>query len=492
MISVPSFRAGLVSALSLAAASLVLTSLVLPGVALSAEPQLTLAAHGVLRSMGGGPVADGKYVMTFSLHNAATGGKLLWSELHPVVSVKGGSFQVRLGASAAAKQTLDQAKLPWDKPLWLGFRVSDDPELPRARLGSVSLAAHALSAGAVTGAIDGKQIADASIAAKTLGFAYAGANIKGGPAVNALSAELAKDLKCTACVSVSEMDFDGDIKLGSHSLQADKIVTKTLESGSVSAATVLAKALTATQLSSDTLDAKAAKMDTLAANNATLGEVAASTVAASTVTAGKVTAQAGAFGVLHAVTLSGGGAAITGIVHPPNPAGSCKVGEVVSGIDKAGTILCAKLPESGLKGINSKTAQVCDANKRGTLWFEPRNGASDKLSVCGRDSAGSYAWRKLYGSDPKAIQTGKCTSHSNFCGGPNNTCKVTLKCPAGQLLTQVRLLTQNCNGCTPSGNGDEQKQCAGKAECSMSFKHSSGCCCDSDDYRTGYAKAICL
>lgn len=456
------------------------TMLAMPAVA--AEPQLTLPTHGALRSVGGGPVADGKYVMTFSIHDAEAGGKTLWSEVHAIVAVKAGSFHVRLGTSATAKQTLDDAQLPWDKPLWLGFRVSDDPELSRSRLGSVGLAAHALSAGSLTGGIDGKKLLDASVPPKSIGFAYAGATVKGGPAVKALTSEVAKDLQCTGCVSVAEIDFDGDIKLGAHSLWADKLVAKSVEAGMVSAPVVLAKGVTTDTLHADLVDTKAVKAGSIAANTANIGALQAATA----------TAQSGNFGTVNAVKFTGDGSAITGIEHPPNPAGECGKGEVMTGIDKDGKLLCTKLPETGLKGVHSVKEPACDAASRGTLWFQPNDGKTDRLSVCARDAAGNYAWRKLYGSEPIAIQTGKCTSHSNFCGGPNNTCTVKLTCPAGQVLSQVRLITQNCNGCNPGGNGSEQKSCDGKTECSLSFKHGSGCCCDSDDYRTGYAKAVCI
>ena len=140
----------------------VIVGLMLPAVVTSAaEPELVLPAQGVLRSTSGGPVEDGKYVMTFSLYTEKSGGSALWTEVHPVIAVTGGSFHVGLGSWQVAKKSLAEAGLAWSKPLWLGVKVSDDPELARVSLGLVARAVWANTAGVadtLKGTLDGKQL----------------------------------------------------------------------------------------------------------------------------------------------------------------------------------------------------------------------------------------------------------------------------------------------------------------------------------------------
>ncbi len=172
------------------------------GLAHAAVPT-SMSVEGFLSSSGGGAAADGAYNVTFSVYNVQKGGTAAWQEGPIKVTVAGGRFHHVLGAvKPFSAATMNQLSTPW-----LGLKVDSEPEMTRVRLRSV---AYAL-------------LADM---AKNVGFPYAGAKTKGGPATTAL------DLQCTGCVSVSEMKFDGDLDLGGNALKA-----KAISASSVSANT---------------------------------------------------------------------------------------------------------------------------------------------------------------------------------------------------------------------------------------------------------------
>ena len=166
-----------------------------PMVATAAVPT-TMQVDGVLMAQGGGAVVDGPYKLTFALWDAATDGAKLWSETVDV-GIGGGRFVATLGAGAA----LDPKLLASGK-VWLGVAVGLDPELPRRPLSSGAYALRAAIADAVE--------CSGCVTATALGFNYAGSATKGGAAT---------DVACTACVSVSELKFDGDVDLGGNSLK---------------------------------------------------------------------------------------------------------------------------------------------------------------------------------------------------------------------------------------------------------------------------------
>lgn len=265
--------------------------------AVAAAPT-AVAVQAVLRSAGGGPVADGKYVVTFRLYDSADSKTELFKELHPVVPVAAGMLRVWLGAANAAKP-LPTELFTTGKALFVGVQISDDPELPRAPLSAVPYALHAAHADAAThvsGAIDGKQLAAGSVANTALGFAYAASKIKGG------AADLAVDLTCTGCVSVDEMKFDKDIDLTGRALSADKINAKAI-------------------------------------------------------TAGTIVAQ----------SFIGDGSKLSGISQP---AGACKVGQHVTGIQSDGSLVCAaNNPQATgtcplgtlVRGVRPDGAMICSA-----------------------------------------------------------------------------------------------------------------------------------
>jgi hypothetical protein len=90
----------------------------------------TISYQGVLTDVGGAPVPDGPYDLSFNLYDAATDGTLLWSETQNAVSVTSGGFSVLLGSVVALT-------LSFDAPYYLGISVGADPELqPRIPLAS--------------------------------------------------------------------------------------------------------------------------------------------------------------------------------------------------------------------------------------------------------------------------------------------------------------------------------------------------------------------
>ncbi|MCO4762790.1 MAG: hypothetical protein KC502_14850 [Myxococcales bacterium] len=191
----------------------------------SAAVPTTSTIEGALTSAGGGAAADGSYAMTFSIY-AAQGAKTpAWQEAGVKVSVKGGRFSYALGTTKA----LSPKTLGALGQAWLGVRIGNDPELPRQRIRSTpyALVAHQAKSLSCSGCVSGTSIANGGVSASKVGFNFAGSSTKGGPA---------KDLACTACVSVKELKFDGNVNLGAYSIKA-KNGTFT---GGVAAATVTA------------------------------------------------------------------------------------------------------------------------------------------------------------------------------------------------------------------------------------------------------------
>ncbi|MCO4763412.1 MAG: hypothetical protein KC502_17985 [Myxococcales bacterium] len=186
----------------------VVASALVAGPALGAAPKTSLL-EGMMTSSGGGAAADGLYDVTFSLWGAQSGGAEVWSEGPVKVAVKGGQFSYALGSTKA----LDMKKVAALSSQWIGIKIGSDPALPRQRVHGALFALYATNAGALTctGCLSANHIANGSVSAAKMGFNYAGSATKGGPA---------SDLKCTGCVSVSEMKFDADVNLGANSLKA--------------------------------------------------------------------------------------------------------------------------------------------------------------------------------------------------------------------------------------------------------------------------------
>ncbi len=176
--------------------------------AAAAVPKLT-TLEGVLLGAGGGPAVDGTYDVNFALYPAASGAAAFWSEGPIKVPVVNGRFAAALGGV----KPLDVAAIAAAPAAWLGVQVGVDPELPRVVLRASPFALLAASAEGLScsGCVGGNQLTDGSIAAAKVGFNFAGAATKGGPAL---------DLACTGCVGVAELIFDGDVDLGGQSIKA--------------------------------------------------------------------------------------------------------------------------------------------------------------------------------------------------------------------------------------------------------------------------------
>ncbi len=99
-----------------------------------------LAVQGALTSAGGGPSADGAYVLSVALYKDAVGGAAVWNE-GPLLAVsKNGVFSITLGDQAALTANV-MSQL--GSSAWLGVKVEPDPELARVPLRSVAFALRA-------------------------------------------------------------------------------------------------------------------------------------------------------------------------------------------------------------------------------------------------------------------------------------------------------------------------------------------------------------
>lgn len=102
----------------------------------------TLPIQGALRTLAGGPVADGKYTMTLSLYQNQFDVKSVWNEIHVAVPVSLSLFTFEMGAVDGDKNPLPTA-LFGDGLItgpWLGVKVEDDLELPRVLFHAVPYA----------------------------------------------------------------------------------------------------------------------------------------------------------------------------------------------------------------------------------------------------------------------------------------------------------------------------------------------------------------
>ncbi len=129
-----------------------------------AVAQSHLVVEGMLRD-NAGKVLDGEFDVTFALYAAEDAAEALWTETHVGQKVAGGFFQSRLGQSQALEAPLFAA----NAGLWLGMTLADQPELPRTPLETDPYAFRALTA------------------------------------QSAATADVAKGLTCTGCVSLSAL-----------------------------------------------------------------------------------------------------------------------------------------------------------------------------------------------------------------------------------------------------------------------------------------------
>ncbi len=91
----------------------------------------TISYQGYLSTVGGLPVHDSSYTITFKLYNVASGGSALWTEAHSNVSTAKGTFSVILGSVTPL------TGVDFNQQLYLGVTKGTDSEFsPRSVLTS--------------------------------------------------------------------------------------------------------------------------------------------------------------------------------------------------------------------------------------------------------------------------------------------------------------------------------------------------------------------
>lgn len=153
-------------------AGLAISALFLAPAAPAAVPN-RLSYQGKLADDKGVAVADGPYVMLFSLYGQLAGGPSLWSETQSV-TVRDGIFSVELGSVTPFPATLD-----FLSQYYLETKVGTDPPLPRHQLVG---AAHALVASrAGAGSVGSASIVDGSVNATHIASnSVSGAKVRDG------------------------------------------------------------------------------------------------------------------------------------------------------------------------------------------------------------------------------------------------------------------------------------------------------------------------
>ncbi|MBI5326617.1 MAG: hypothetical protein HZB41_15305 [Ignavibacteriae bacterium] len=115
-----------------------------------AQVPRTISYQGILADMGGNPVADGNYNLTFKLYESSAGGTAIWQETQSTTVGKG-IFNVTLGS-------VNPLSVSFDKQYWLGTTVGAGTELtPRIKLTSsaYSMMSHSVDDGEVVKSING-------------------------------------------------------------------------------------------------------------------------------------------------------------------------------------------------------------------------------------------------------------------------------------------------------------------------------------------------
>ncbi len=178
------------------AALVPLGALLAAATAFAAQPSPVIPVQGMLRAVGGGPVADGDYTLTLRIYPVADAELPVYKEVHVAVLVSQGGFFTWLGGQDPLSPI--PPTLFADHPAaWLGVQVKNDPELPRSRFETLPYAIHAQVADSLVGPLDGALVLAQSLPASALAFPYAGSATAAGPAA---------DLACTGCIGLDELD----------------------------------------------------------------------------------------------------------------------------------------------------------------------------------------------------------------------------------------------------------------------------------------------
>ena len=89
------------------------TALLIPAVLVARDASaadMTLAMHGALKTTGGGPVANGKYILFVKVYADKNATKPVWSDVLKGIDVSAGYFSSLLGAGA--KKVADSHREP--------------------------------------------------------------------------------------------------------------------------------------------------------------------------------------------------------------------------------------------------------------------------------------------------------------------------------------------------------------------------------------------
>ena len=111
------------------ACTCLMLAMVMGAISASAATPATSTIEGVLSSTGGGAVADGTYLLTFSIYEGKDAKTVSWAEGPVKVPVTSGRFAYALGGA----KPLDAKLLSKLKSPWFGVSVGNDPERPASR-----------------------------------------------------------------------------------------------------------------------------------------------------------------------------------------------------------------------------------------------------------------------------------------------------------------------------------------------------------------------
>lgn len=152
----------------------------------------TFSYQGLLAESDRTPVADGEYRITVALYADPTGTLKVWEDSYNA-TVSGGIFNLQIGSGNAPLP--DAATM--NRPLWIGTRIGDTPEM--YPLTPLSASPYALNVR--NGAITSDKLADGAVTADKVDMDYiAGIAVNGQPVSakgNVLNIEGSKDIALT-------------------------------------------------------------------------------------------------------------------------------------------------------------------------------------------------------------------------------------------------------------------------------------------------------
>jgi len=405
----------------------------------------TVAVQGVLTTLVGGPVADGGYTLTFRIYDNETEKIAFWTEIHAAETVQAGGFFSILG-QGTVPQAIDVAMFVAHPTAWISVQVNKEPELPRSALMPVPyafVAEHAFVADKLSEPLGTDGIAAAAVTAAKVGFAYAGSNAKGGPALAALA------LDCVGCIKDDQVDF-------AYAASAKKggPATSALLADSAKLADLATKASALACSGCVTLDMLAPDVATkylplaggiIAGDLTVKGKtaLAGAAVAADLTVGGKanlgITAVSGALGVTAPSDFGWKPVSAFLLANAAQPPVGCDAahagGLYFNSTDKA-LALCDGVAWRNFKYVQAGAAQSSpgasckalldsgDAIVDGTYWLDPDGGSTANAAqyYCDMKNGG---WTRIAldtfenGNNGWNIATSACGSFGNILGGYN-------------------------------------------------------------------------